>query len=161
MKVVKYDCIDFYFFNLAPYHDLIYEKAQYYNDKSKLIPSKENIFIELLNHFLRNHLKETYLVDFKNKKILKDLRVCCRSPIEYFSEESLDLMMDLVRSEVWVVIEGVIPVTYRSYPLGYEFVHSGLLCIGVDKREDKYDNNDSDDVYYDGGFDGSDNEKPS
>lgn len=159
MKVVKNDCIDFYFFNLEPYHDLIYEKAQYYNDSSKLIPSKEIIFIELLNHYLKNHLKESCVVDFKNKRLLKNLKVDCRSPIEYFSEESLDLMMDLVGSEVWVAIEGIIPVTYRKYPLGYGFVHSGLLCIGVDKRERKHD--DSNNVFDDGRYFSSSDTKPS
>lgn len=159
MKVVKYDCFDIYFFNLEPYHDLIYEKAQYYNDKSKLIPSKEIVFIELLNYYLKNHHKDSFVLDYKTGKILKDVSLDCRSPIEYFSEESLEIMMDLILSEVWTVAENMIPVTLRHYQLGYNLIHSGLMCIGVDKRELKHAY--TDDVSFYDGFIRRDNELPS
>lgn len=134
------ECLyNYYYFDLRDCHEKIYEAALFNNDKREFC-GKENIFTSLLNYYLRNNVRDSFIIDEKRHLLLDGLKIDCRSPVENFSDYSLDILMDLVHEMVWNRIEMVIPVTLRTFPIGYSIIDAGFLCLAVDKREEEYAN---------------------
>lgn len=148
MNADHQDRFNYYFFDIKEAQEDIYELALYHNDL-KQISDKENTFISLLNYYLKNYVRKSSIIDDNKHRLMFGLSIQCRSPIENFSEEELDFMVDVIREKVWRKIEIIIPVTFTKYPIGYKLINSGLLCLAIDKREKIHA--DTEDSYSDGG----------
>lgn len=136
-----FNCLEPYFFNMVPYQEDLYEVALF-NNNLKLLPNMAESTIIILNYYLKNHLSNSRVFNLKTWRLENNVNIDCKSAIEYFSEDSLDVVMDYVIIHLWPNLVGSTCSLLPKYPIGYNFINSDLLCLALDKREARYANTD-------------------